>query len=209
MYNLSTNMPKLSQQFFQQNAELVAKQLLGKVLVRKINGKKLSGIITETEAYLGLQDLASHASRGKTERNKVMFENGGIWYVYMIYGMHFNLNVVTGKKDFPSAVLIRAIQPLENVEEMRKLRKNKNEKHLTNGPGKLCQALNINKSFYGTSAFSNDSSLYIEDQGIVIKQKEIIKTKRIGVEYAKEWKDKLLRFYIDKDAVERIKTFSR
>lgn len=177
-------MKKLSRQFFARPTEIVARELLGKVLVRKIGKKKLAGMIVETEAYVGPHDLACHASKGKTERNKVMFEPASVWYVYFIYGMHHCLNIVTESKDYPSAVLIRALEPLENI------------KSSTNGPAKLCRALNITKNLNNTSAVSKDSVLYIEDRKIAIPKNKIIRAKRIGVDYAGKWKDKFLRFYI-------------
>ena len=189
-------MTKLTQNFFDRKAELVAKELLGKVLVRKINNKKLSGMIVETEAYVGPHDLASHASKGKTNRTQVMFSYGGFWHVYMIYGFYYCLNIVTETKDYPSAVLIRALEPLEGIEKMKKNRKTDNITNLTSGPGKLCQAFEITKNVDSTSAISKNSKLYIEDRRIKIPANQIAKAKRIGVDYAGIWKDKLLRFYI-------------
>lgn len=177
-------MHKLSRQFFARETELVAQELLGKVLVRKIGKKKLAGMIVETEAYVGPHDLASHASKGKTERTKIMFEPAGTWYVYFIYGMYHCLNIVTEAKDHPSAVLIRALEPLENISGK------------TDGPAKLCRALNITKNLNNTSAVSQNSQLYIEDRGIKISKNSIIRAKRIGINYAGVWKNKLLRFYI-------------
>lgn len=189
-------MTKLTQRFFDQKTELVAKELLGKVLVRKINDKKLSGMIVETEAYIGPHDLASHASKGKTDRTQVMFSCGGIWYVYIIYGFYYCLNIVTEMKDYPSAVLIRALEPLEGIEKMKENRKTDKIANLTSGPGKLCQAFEIKKNIDGTSAISKNSELYIADCNIEIPTDQIVKAKRIGVDYAGVWKDKLLRFYI-------------
>jgi DNA-3-methyladenine glycosylase len=189
-------MSKLSQKFFHQKTEKVAKDLLGKVLVRKIGNKVLSGVIVETEAYVGPHDLACHASKGKTERTKIMFEDGGFWYVYMIYGFYYCLNIVTEAKEYPSAVLIRALEPLEGIEEMKKNRKTDDISNLTSGPGKLCQALKIDKSLNCLSAVKPGSNLYIEDRGIKISPRNIAKAKRIGVDYAEVWKDKKLRFYI-------------
>lgn len=197
-------MPKLNQNFFNQKTEIVAKELLGKILVRTIGKHKISGIIVETEAYIGPHDLACHASKGKTPRTKTMFEDGGFWYVYMIYGMYHCLNIVTEQEKYPAAVLIRALEPLEGFEEMKKNRKTQNLNNLTNGPGKLCQALQINKDLNCTLATSKDSQLYIEDRDIKIPPQNIQKSKRIGVDYAGDWKDKPLRFYIkDNDFVSK------
>jgi DNA-3-methyladenine glycosylase len=190
------SMTKLTQNFFDRKTELVAKELLGKVLVRKVNNKKLSGMIVETEAYVGPHDLASHASKGKTNRTQVMFSYGGFWYVYMIYGFYYCLNIVTETKDYPSAVLIRALEPLEGIEKMKENRKTDNINNLTSGPGKLCQALEIRKNIDSTSAISKNSKLYIEDRRIKIPANQIVQAERIGVDYAGIWKDKLLRFYI-------------
>jgi DNA-3-methyladenine glycosylase len=189
-------MSKLKQKFFHQKTEKVAEQLLGKVLVRKIGDKIISGTIVETEAYVGPHDLACHASKGKTDRTGVMFENAGTWYVYMIYGFYCCLNIVTEAKDYPSAVLIRALEPLEGIKFMKKRRNAGNAVNLTSGPGKLCQALQIDKSLNCTSAVSKNSKLYIEDRGIKIPRNKIVRAKRIGVDYSGIWKDKLLRFYI-------------
>lgn len=178
-------MPIVSKYFFQRKTSIVARDLLGKVLVRKIGKKKLSGMIVETEAYVGPHDLACHASRGNTARTKAMFEPAGIWYVYMIYGMYYCLNIVTEAKDYPSAVLIRALEPTSDL------------RHSTNGPGKLCRALKIDKKFNCTSAIAKSSQLYLEDRGIKIPPNKIVRAKRIGVEYAGKWKDKPLRFYIE------------
>ncbi len=177
-------MKKLSRKFFERPTELVARELLGKVLVRKIGRKKLAGKIVETEAYIGPHDLACHASKGKTERTKTMFESAGTWYVYFIYGMYHCLNIVTEAKDYPSAVFIRALEPLENISGQ------------TDGPAKLCRALKIDNNLNSTSVVSKSSKLYIEDRKNAIPKNKIVSTKRIGVDYAGEWKDKPLRFYI-------------
>lgn len=186
----------LDKDFFQQKTERVARKLLGKVLVRKIDNKIISGIIVETEGYIGPHDLACHASKGKTNRTSVMFGEAGVWYAYLIYGFYYCLNIVTEEKDYPSAVLIRALEPSEGIEHMKQNRNTDAAANLTSGPGKLCQALGINKTYNNTSATEKNSTLFIEDRGIVISPRNIVKTTRIGVDYAGEWKDKLLRFYI-------------
>lgn len=189
-------MRRLEKGFFNRKAEIVAKELLGKVLVRKIGRKTLSGVIVETEAYVGPKDLASHASRGRTLRTETMFGEAGIWYVYLIYGFYNCLNIVTGENDYPAAVLIRAVEPLEGIEEMIKNRKTENIHNLANGPGKLCQAFGVDRNFNNESAVGRQAGLSIEERGIAMSSRKIIKAKRIGVDYAGEWKDKLLRFYI-------------
>ena len=189
-------MVKLDKIFFQQKTARVAQQLLGKVLVRKLDKKTISGIIVETEAYVGPHDLASHASKGKTDRTSVMFSDAGVWYVYLIYGFYYCLNIVTEKNEYPSAVLIRSLEPLEGIEYMKQNRKIDILNNLASGPGKLCQALKIDKIFNRASAISKESLLYIEDRGIKISSQDITKSPRVGVDYAGEWKDKLLRFYV-------------
>ncbi len=178
----------------------VAPDLLGKVLVRKYKGYMLSGIITETEAYHGHEDKASHASKGKTMRNKIMFDDGGYIYIYLIYGMYYCFNITTDKKDTPSAVLIRAIKPLEGMDKMKKFRKTKDKNiyNLANGPGKLCQALKIDKKLNETN-ITTSKEIYVKDAGNSIKPTQIQKSPRIGVDYAGEWKNKLWRFYIDEN----------
>jgi len=141
----------------------VAKDLLGKTLVRKIGTQILSGIITETEAYKGKNDPASHASRKKTERNKIMFGEVGVAYVYFTYGMHYCFNVVAKKEnDKAGAVLIRAIQPQQGINHMIKNRKTDIISNLTNGPGKLTQAMQITLKQYN-HALTKESSLFIID----------------------------------------------
>lgn len=194
---------RLDSRFFQRKTVTVAQDLLGKFLVRRIGNKLLSGMIVETEAYIGPHDLACHASKGKTKRTKVMFEPAGTWYVYMIYGMYYCLNIVTEVKDYPSAVLIRALEPIEvpssqlSVPSVKKL----GTGHWvlttsTNGPGKLCRALKIDRKLNCASAVSKNAKLFIEENGVKIPKSRIIKAKRVGVDYAGEWKDKKLRFYI-------------
>ncbi|MFA5021877.1 MAG: DNA-3-methyladenine glycosylase [Patescibacteria group bacterium] len=176
---------RLPQNFYNQSTRQVAQQLLGKFIVSTINGKKIIGIITETEAYVGLNDKASHASRGKTPRNEIMFGEAGYWYVYLIYGMYYCLNIVTEHKNYPAAVLIRALTLLPERQGVK-----------TDGPGKLCRALKINKTLNGQAAFGNKVRVWIEDRGLKIKPSQIKKSPRIGVDYAGEYKDKLWRFSI-------------
>ena len=176
----------------------IAKNLLGKYLITNINGKVTGGIIAETEAYNGVSDKASHAYNGRrTNRTETMYSLGGISYVYFSYGMHYLFNVVTSVKDDPKAVLIRGIIPKIGIEEQMKRRNftNKEKKHLTNGPAKVCQALGITKNQNGISLLGN--SIWIEDKNYKIPKNEIIITSRVGVEYAEE--DSMLpyRFIID------------
>ncbi len=178
-----TNTTPLPRKFFARNTHVVARDLLGKILVRKINGKTFSGTITEVECYVGFNDLASHAARGKTSRNEVMFGDAGHAYVYLIYGMYNCLNIVTGKKDFPAAILIRALQPCAGIPLMQRRRKTNNAKQLTAGPGKLCQALDIDRSLNGGDMTSS-KKLFVTDGGQNIKASDIACTARIGVQYA-------------------------
>ncbi|MFA4872245.1 MAG: DNA-3-methyladenine glycosylase [Patescibacteria group bacterium] len=187
----------LSHEFYKHNTLKVAKELLGKYLVRKVGRKKIIGQIIETEAYCGPKDLACHGSRGRTPRTEALFGQAGQWYVYFIYGMYYCLNVVTEKKDYPSAALIRAVKPIYGI--------NGSEK--TDGPGKLCRTFKIDKKLNNSSACSSFSSplrrgrlggglLWIEDWGEKIKPSQIKKTPRIGVDYAKEYKNKPWRFIL-------------
>ena len=174
----------LNQDFYKQNTLVVAKKLLGKILVRKIKNKIIRGIITETEAYRGSGDLASHASRGRTPRTELMFGPPGYSYVYLVYGMYYCFNIITEKTDYPAAVLVRAIK-IKNINYQK-----------TNGPGKLCRFLKIDKSLNGVNlTFKNN--LWLEKSDLKIRSSWIIKTPRIGVDYAKQYRDKKWRFYID------------
>ena len=183
---------KLSRDFYEQPTVQVAQQLLGKYLVRVHPEGVTTGIILETEAYVGLEDQASHASRGPTPRNAVMFGPAGFAYVYVIYGLHHCLNTVTECEAYPAAVLIRALQPCEGVELMQARRRKQDVHLLTNGPGNLCQAFEIARSLNGIDLCGD--VLFVEDQGS--SPAEIVVTTRIGVEYAGAWKDKPWRFYL-------------
>jgi DNA-3-methyladenine glycosylase len=118
-------------------------------LVRTLNGQRLEGLVVETEAYVGPQDSANHASKGRTTRTELMFGPPGHAYIYLIYGMYFMLNIVTEAQGFPAAVLIRAVEPVTGLETMQANRPRVSERNLTNGPGKLCQALDIDKTLHG------------------------------------------------------------
>jgi DNA-3-methyladenine glycosylase len=184
----------LNRKFYNRPTLTVARDLLGKRLVRQIDGTELSGIIVETEAYCGTKDSACHAHRGQTPRNTIMFGPPGYGYVYFTYGMHYLLNLVTEAEGNPCAVLIRAIEPLTGLPEMRAARK-RHGKELTNGPAKLCQALGINKSFNGWD-LTKGVHLWVEDYPAVRPQ-SILSTPRIGIDYAqKEDREALWRFLI-------------
>lgn len=171
----------LNQKFYNRPTLDVAYDLLGKKLVRRINGTELSGIIVETEAYCGTADSACHAHRGQTLRNHVMFGPPGFAYVYFTYGMHYLLNLVTQEEGNPCAVLLRAIEPLSGLTEMQARRK-RHGKELTNGPAKLCQAMAIDKSFNGWD-LTKGSLLWVERYPTVESQ-TILTTPRIGIGYA-------------------------
>jgi len=174
----------LKREFYQQPTLDVAKSLLGKKLVRQQSKKKLIGLIVETEAYIGENDTACHASKGKTQRTEIMFGRAGHAYVYFIYGLHYMLNIVTETENNPAAVLIRAIQPLNHIDILRQHRNVSNERLLTNGPAKLCQAYNINKTLNGFDLCLG-RELWIE-AGDEHNDYQIETSPRIGIDYAEE-----------------------
>src|ERR1044071_2171234 len=172
---------KLPRSFYDRDTVLVARELLGKHLVHVTGGIERVGRIVEVEAYLGPHDLAAHSSRGLTARTRVMFGPPGHAYVYLIYGMHFCVNVVTQPEGVASAVLLRALEPVKNLETS------------TKGPGLLCKAMHIDKRLNGHDLESDVFHLVDpgEDRRIVI-----VKRPRVGVDYAKHWARRLLRFYV-------------
>ncbi|MFZ1704099.1 MAG: DNA-3-methyladenine glycosylase [Saprospiraceae bacterium] len=174
----------LSQEFYQSEDVVTNAQfLLGKVLTTKINGVLTSGLIVETEAYRGPDDKGCHAYGGRrTERTSSMYLSGGHAYVYLCYGIHPMINVVTGPKDFAHAVLIRGIQPLYGLEIMAQRRGLKsNDKNITNGPGKLGVALGITKDLNACPFFKSDSEILIEDHNLCIDVKTIYAGPRVGM----------------------------
>jgi DNA-3-methyladenine glycosylase len=166
----------LGPDFFNRNTLTVAKELLGKFLVRKINDKTESYLITETEAYMGFTDLASHARAGKTLRTAPMFMGPGTIYVYFTYGMHWMLNLVTEREEYPAAVLLRGAGGIV-------------------GPARLAKALRVDKTFTGT-ILGKKTGLWVEDRGVVVPAKDIAKTPRVGIPNAGAYKDKLWRFVL-------------
>jgi len=165
-------MSKLLQSFYlQESAVKVARQLLGKELCTKINGKLTSGIITETEAYMGVEDKASHAwNNRRTQRTEIMYRQGGVAYVYLCYGIHSLFNVVTNIQDVPHAVLIRSIFPKRGFELIKKRRPvNKPLKQIASGPGMVSQALGIDCSMTGTSLLGN--KIWIENNDLQLTEK--------------------------------------
>jgi DNA-3-methyladenine glycosylase len=186
---------RLKRDFFQQNTIAVAKQLRGKFIVRKIGKQTLVGKIVETEAYRGFHDLASHAHKGKTARNAVMFDEGGYSYIYLVYGMYHCFNIITEKKDYPAAVLIRAVEPIEGLALMKKNRKTDELKNLCSGPAKFCQAFALTKKQSGID-LSKSKEIWLEDRGNKIKNSEIVKTKRVGIDYSGHCREWPWRFYL-------------
>lgn len=175
----------LPRNFYTRNQVVrIAQELLGKVLCTKINGAFTAGIITETEAYAGISDRASHAyNNRRTPRTKVMFAEGGVAYVYFCYGMHHLFNVVTGKKNVPHAILIRSIKPVNGLKKIKQRRKRKMPvKKLCSGPGTVCGALGIKTCHTGTHL--TGTKIWIEDRGIKISKRSIKKSPRIGIAYA-------------------------
>jgi DNA-3-methyladenine glycosylase len=176
----------LKKEFYERETVTVAKQLIGKKLIRKIQNTKLTGIITETEAYRGKDDLASHAAKNLTDRNSIMFGQVGMSYVYFTYGMYFMLNVVAkSKKQNAGAVLIRGIYPQDGIRIMIRNRGIKDTSKITNGPGKLTMAMNISMKENNLD-LTKESSIYISE-GII--PKKIKKSSRIGISKAidKKW----------------------
>ncbi len=176
--------------FYARDTETVARQLLGKLLVREIAGVPLVGKIVETEAYIGENDPASHAFRGKTARTALMFGPPGLAYIYFIYGMYYCLNVVTEAPGFPAAVLIRAVEPLAGIEIMKKNRRKADLHTLTNGPGKLCQAFAIDTALNGQDL--STPPLWIA-HAPAVPAEAVVATTRVGIRRGKEFP---WRFYI-------------
>ncbi len=189
---------QLRRDFFDRNTLTVARELLGSYLVRITSMGRMVGKIIEVEAYLGPNDKASHSyNYKKTNRTTVMYKVPGTLYIYLIYGLYHCLNVITEPEGMPCAVLIRKLHPVDGIELMSKNRNikiRKNFKNLTDGPGKLCMALNITKTkFNGIDSCSHNSKLFFIE-GEKIKDNSIFTRKRIGIDYAEEDKDRLLRF---------------
>lgn len=197
------SLKKLPRSFYLRPTLKVAKDLLGKYLIRKYKGKLLVGKIVETEAYLH-NDTASHSYRGKTKRNEVMFWQGGHLYVYFTYGMHFCCNVVTEEEGKGCAVLIRAVEPVENIELMkihRNIDTSKNVYNLTNGPAKLCKAFALGRNENGTDLCGD--KFWVGKTEIRNPKSEIISSSRVGITNGSEYK---WRFYIkDNPCVSRNK----
>jgi DNA-3-methyladenine glycosylase len=175
----------LGPDFFARSALTVARELLGKFLVRRIDGETRTAIIHETEAYIGPHDLACHASRGRTARTEVMFGPAGYWYVYFIYGIHWMLNVVTSRDGHAAAVLVRGAGPWI-------------------GPARLTKALAIDRSLNGEPA-SPQSGLWVEDRGYRVRRGAIRRTPRIGVDYSGDWAARPYRFVMEPPSEEELR----
>lgn len=176
----STRMRKiLGSEFFNRPTRTVARELLGKYLVRKVGSKTIALMINETEAYDGFKDKASHAHRGQTPRNTPMFGEPGHIYVYFTYGIHWMLNLVCGKPGYPAAVLVRGAGEVV-------------------GPARLTKALGIDKVL-SAKPLSKKSGLWIEDRGVVVRPRNVSRTPRIGIRYAEEYVEKPWRFVLKKE----------
>lgn len=212
---------RFGRQFYIQPTLKIAKEILGNFLIHKIENKKLVGRIIETEAYIGPDDLASHAKGGrKTARNRAEFLKGGHIYIYLVYGMYWQFNISTFKENYPECVLIRALEPIEGIEEMYKnrysrIRANFNTnitdntpgisdirakfvgiRDLANGPGKLCQAMGFDNSCYGLD-MATSKKIWIEKSDKLLKPSQIISSPRMGIDYAGPvWSKKPWRFHI-------------
>jgi len=174
----------LDRKFFARDARIVAQELLGKFLLRRIGKKEIAAMITETESYDGSRDKASHAHRGRTKRNEPMFGEAGAWYIYLCYGVHEMLNIVTGPKEYPAAVLIRGVEGAD-------------------GPGRITKLFEIGRALNNKKA-ARTSGLWIEDKGVEIVPRDIRRAARIGVSYAGPvWSKKKYRFILQKNTAKK------
>lgn len=196
-------MPQRLRASFYQRSEIeeIARELLGKVLCTHLDGVLTSAMIIETEAYQAPDDKASHAyGNKKTKRTEVMFRSGGHAYIYLCYGIHHMMNVVSGGKGEAHAILIRAVQPVVGIQTMLQRRQmTRVEPRLTSGPGSLCQAMGIKTTDTGINMLDSNSSIWIEDHGIEIAAKQIIAGPRIGIDYAEECAAWPWRYFVDQN----------
>lgn len=188
-------MSYLPRHFFSRDTLQVARDLLGQVLVRVLDGERLSGRIVEVEAYIGEDDLASHARFGRTPRNEAMYGPPGHAYVYQIYGLHYCLNIVTEAEGFPAAVLIRALEPLEGLEQMRRRRGVEDPLLLTSGPARLCQAMEIDRRLDKADMCAPDAVLFVEP-GPPVPDDQVATGPRVGVQGDLRARTVPWRFYI-------------
>jgi DNA-3-methyladenine glycosylase len=193
-------MEKLLRDFYlRPDVLIVARDLLGKLLVVPgPNGERVSGKIVEVEAYRGPEDRASHAYGGRrTKRTETMYGRGGVAYVYFVYGMYYQFNVVSNVADIPHAILVRALEPVEGIEIMRARRHSHPDHNLTNGPGKLCIAMGIDRQLNGEDLLGD--RVWIEEYESV-SSRNIARGPRIGIDYAEKWIDKPWRFWVKGNA---------
>ena len=187
---------KIGREFYlSQNTIRVARGLLGKLLVVPAeSGKRVSGMIVEVEAYMGETDKAAHSFAGRrTKRTETMYAAGGAAYIFFVYGMYYQFNIVTGPKDHPHAILVRAVEPIDGIEIMRLRRGEMKDRNLTSGPGKLCIALGIDRSVNGEDLLGE--RVWLEEFRN-FRPKEIAAGKRIGIDYAEEDAEKPWRFWV-------------
>ena len=190
---ISAMMTKLDRPFYARDACTVARELIGKLLVHDSQEGITSGIIVETEAYRGPEDKAAHSYAGKrTARTEIMYHEGGLAYVYLIYGMHCCFNVTASLPGKPEAVLIRALEPLEGLGIMTRMRGISDTLRLTNGPGKLCQAMGITREHYGADLCGNE--IYIADGGYDFR---VAVSERVNIDYAEEYRFVMWRYFAE------------
>jgi len=199
---------RLTRAFFNRPALTVAPDLLGKRLVRIDNGQRIAGIIIETEAYSGEEDLGCHCRAGRTPRTQVMYGPPGHAYIYFTYGMHWMLNFVVDNENFPAAVLIRAIFPTEGLNFIATNRKGRPRDQWTDGPAKLCQALNISGELNGIDLCTNESVIFVEDY-LHVPTKSLITGPRVGLNSVPEpWKSIPWRFRVSSEILNLSKIMS-
>lgn len=185
---------KITRDFYQKDAVTVARDLLGLVLVHETKEGIAKGIIVETEAYMGLKDAAAHSYKNnRSGRTNVQYGDGGYAYIYLIYGMYYCMNIVTNEVNTPEVVLLRALEPIEGIDLMKKRRGTDKIMNLCSGPGKLCSAMGVNQDNYGMDLCGN--RMYLEKPADY-ELNEIVASKRINIDYAGEAKDYLWRFTI-------------
>ncbi len=190
---------RLGQDFYQrEDVVQISKELLGKFLVTNFEGQRSAGMIVETEAYRAPDDKACHAHLNRfTERTKIMFEPGGVAYIYLCYGIHHLFNVVTAREGMAHAILIRAIEPTDNLDLMLARRQfDRIKPQLTAGPGVMSKALGLHTSYTGTSLITSDSPIWLEDRGVEVLPENIIASPRVGVDYAEECAEWPWRFRV-------------
>lgn len=194
MASNAIHLVKLSREFYNRDVLTVAEEILGKTLVHRTEEGVTKGKIVEVEAYNGLCDKAAHSYKNLySERTKIQYGEGGYAYVYLIYGMHICMNIVTNRENLPEVLLLRALEPVEGIDLMKKRRKTDKLKNLCSGPGKLSQAMGITRENYGEDLCGD--SFYLEDAPVLAAE-EIQRTKRINIDYAEEAADFLWRFSV-------------